>query len=52
MKAQESNVEAQIVVKDKHGNVKYQGPLVMTAKTEKEKEDVGNSQHGGEKRSG
>ena len=40
LEVQSGKIEAQIVIKDKHGNVKYQGPLVMEVK---EKEDVRNS---------
>lgn len=29
LSAAQSRVEAQVVVRDKHGNVKYAGPLVM-----------------------
>jgi hypothetical protein len=45
MRSQDAKVEAQIVVRDKDGNVKYQGPLVMDVvkEEEKEKEDGRNS---------
>jgi hypothetical protein len=38
--AQSSDVQMQVVVRDKHGNVKYQGPLNMNVV--KEKEDGSN----------
>ena len=44
LKSPQSKVEMQIVVRDKNGNVKYQGPLVMEVK---EKEDVSHTQHSG-----
>ena len=43
LKAPQSRVEMQVVVKDKHGNVKYQGPLVMNAVKVEEKEDGRNA---------
>ena len=44
LQAPQSKVEMQVVVRDKDGNVKYQGPLVMEVK---EKEDVSHTQHSG-----
>ena len=42
LKAPESKVEMQVVVRDKDGNVKYQGPLVMKVEN-KEKESGGHA---------
>ena len=39
LKATESKIEMQIVVRDKDGNVKYQGPLNMQVVSEERKED-------------
>jgi hypothetical protein len=38
LKVQSAKVTAQIIVRDKDGNVKYQGPLVMDVVKEEEKE--------------
>lgn len=43
LKAGTAKVEAQIVVRDKHGNVKYQGPLVMDVVHVEEKENEDGS---------
>lgn len=47
LKSKPAQVTAQIVVRDKDGNVKYQGPLVMDVvheeKEEKEQGHGGNS---------
>jgi hypothetical protein len=45
LKVEPSRVELQIVVRDKDGNIKYQGPLNMdiTKQEEKGKEDGGHS---------
>ena len=39
LQAQPAKVEAQVVVRDKLGNVKYQGPLVMEVTKEKKDGD-------------
>ena len=49
LKSTESKVAMQVVVRDKHGNVKYAGPLVMTVEN-KEKEDGSHAQHCGPQR--
>lgn len=51
LKAPESKVEMQVVVRDKFGNVKYQGPLVMKVE-KKETESGGDSFDSREKRGG
>lgn len=38
MNAKPSKVEMQVVVRDKDGNIKYQGPLVMDVTHVEEKE--------------
>lgn len=45
LKAQDAKFEAQVIVRDKDGNVKYQGPLVLTPL--KEQPNGGNAQHSG-----
>ena len=50
LKAGEAKVEMQVIVRDKYGNVKYQGPLVMNATLVKEKEDGGNTSDTGQNR--
>lgn len=52
LKPGESRIEAKIVVKDKHGNVKYQGPLVMKVATVKENENGSNPLDSRPQRSG
>lgn len=41
VKSRPADVQMQVVVRDKHGNIKYQGPLNMNVV--KEKEDGGNA---------
>ena len=45
VQAQDAKLTAQIVVRDKDGNIKYQGPLVLTPV--KEQGDGGHAQHSG-----
>jgi hypothetical protein len=47
MKASKFKVEMQITVRDKDGNIKYQGPLVMDAVHEEKKDQAngGDSSH-------
>jgi hypothetical protein len=40
VKVSNSKVEMQIVVRDKDGNIKYQGPLVMDVVHEEKKESL------------
>ena len=44
--AQAAKVSAQVVVRDKHGNVKYQGPLEMNV-VSGSPEDIKEEDHGG-----
>lgn len=46
LQAQPAKFTAQIVVRDKDGNIKYEGPIEMTA-TQPEPSDGGNAQHSG-----
>ncbi len=45
VQAQDVKLEAQVIIRDKDGNVKYQGPLVLTPL--KEQDNGGNAQHSG-----
>jgi len=47
--ASQATITAQVVVRDKDGNVKYAGPLVMQVKGD---DDGSNAQHGSPERSG
>lgn len=48
MNSSSAKVVAEIVVRDEHGNVKYQGPLVMeVVHEEKEEENGRNSSDSG-----
>jgi hypothetical protein len=42
-----SQIVSQIVVRDKDGNIKYEGPLVMNVVHEKGEDDGGDSPHCG-----
>ena len=45
--AQPASIQAQIVVRDKDGNVKYAGPLNMQVVMDERKEDGHNPSNGG-----
>ena len=51
LKTQPASLQMQIVVRDKHGNVKYQGPLNMDVRQEEREKHGGDTQHGGPQRS-
>ena len=48
LKTQPAAVQMQIIVRDKDGNVKYQGPLNMDVKQEERKEHGRNSPDAGQ----
>lgn len=43
VQAQAATITAQVVVRDKHGNVKYEGPLVMDVVKDERKDNGSNS---------